>query len=304
MKDVIVIGSGFWGSAIARKLKKAGLDYTVLDNGDGHSGTRNSGAYTCLRWFDSGTILKHIPENWTKEKVRRWVTWLVKQGYLELTGQWIYNKRLKTWKRYEDCYVMRDVSRFSNRTKAIAAEVLNIEMRKDRCRVNVMRLGSPAANSFDAKYVVMATGSWTDKILERSNLPISGTTTLIGRAVLLKPNKIKLPFEWKGEVLSINTRPFKNFDLIPNAKNWWYFGATTEKEASEKAYDEMLTAAVDLVGDSAEITTVLVGFRPILDNGVRQINDRVIVATGGGRIGLALAGPAADDVVSLIKGSY
>ena len=304
MKDVIVIGAGFWGSAVARKLKKAGLSYAVVDDGNMASGTRNSGAYTCLRWFDSDTITKHLPLHWTKNKVRKWVRWLEKNDYLEPVGQWTYNKARDTWKRTDDCYLMRDVSAFSNRTKAIPGKAVAIGMHKDFCIVSLEN------NSLYGRHVVVAAGIWTDSILQKSNLPLSGVQALGGRALILKPQK-KHIFqndkydidEWKNEVISINVRPFKNFDLLPNSKNWWYFGATTEREESDKAYDEMVRAGIDLVGET-QVTKTLTGFRPIMPEGVKRINDKVIVATGGARIGLALAGSAADDVIKLIKESW
>jgi glycine/D-amino acid oxidase-like deaminating enzyme len=298
MKDAIVVGSGFWGAAIARKLKNEGMDYAVIDHGDLRSGTRNSGAYTCLRWFSSGTVTKQLQPTWTKEKIEAWVNWLVRQEYLESVGQWIYHKRLDTWKRYDDCYLMKDVSLFSNRTKYVLhAKVYCIDQKKDHCVV------ATDSGMYKAHQVVLATGAWTDELLKLSGLSPIGVTVINGRAIIVEPTDkiIRKRIEWNNEVISVSVRPFKNYDLLRNAKDWWYFGATTERSESESAYSEMLGAAALVLGENVKVKRTLTGVRPIYSGGVVRVSERIIAATGGGRIGLALAGPAAEDVISLLK---
>lgn len=296
VKDVIVVGSGFWGAAIARKLNKAGMDYTVIDDGHIDSGTRNSGAYTCMRWFSSGTIAKQIPDDWTKQRIEKWVNWLINNKYLEPVGQWVYNKSRDTWKRYDDCYLMKDVSAFSNKTKHVVQDSV-VRIKDGRDCVVYLKQGTP----IKAKYIVLAAGVWTDEILKNSRMNEIGVESLNGRALLIEPTKLRNDVKWDKEVISVNVRPFKNYDLLKNSKNWWYFGATTEKPESEKAYDEMLGAAQLLFGGSVNIKKILLGRRPVYNGGVVKVTDRIISATGGGRIGLALAGPAAEDVVNLIN---
>src|ERR1044072_4169908 len=297
MKEVIVIGNGFWGSAIARHLRKAAIDYVVLDNGDLSSGTLNSDAYTCLRWFGSGTVTKHLPQGWTKERIESWVNWLIRKKYLEQTGQWVYNVRLDTWKRYEDCYLMRDVSTFSNRTKAHPKNITKIEDVGDCCKVYT------DTGFIRCHKIVLATGVWTDDILKASGYAPIGVTSLNGSALLVEPlqKRISKMVNWNGEVITINVRPFKNYDLLPNSKNWWYYGATTEKPVSEKAQEEMMRSLELVFGGNVKVKKTLTGRRPMYVGGVVKVSDNIVVATGGGRIGLALAGPAADDVLSILK---
>lgn len=298
--DVVVVGSGFWGSAIARQLKKAGLNYVVLDNGDLSSGTRNSGAYTCLRWFDSGTVTKHMPLEWTIERIEKWINWLHHNEYIEPVGQWIWNKMAGgRWTRYHDCYLMKDVSAFCNKTKAKSAIVDKVEDKGKSCVIHT-NFGKVKAGM-----VVLATGAWTDSILQASGFAGIGVEGLTGRAILVNPleSEIKKQLQyWKGEVITINIRPFKNYDLLPNSDNWWYFGATTEKILSDKSYDEMLSSLSTVFGESNVIVKkTLTGVRPVFDQGISRVSGRIVAATGGGRIGLALAGPAAEDVLKIVK---
>jgi glycine/D-amino acid oxidase-like deaminating enzyme len=226
------------------------------------------------------------------------VNWLIRNGYVESVGQWIYNKQLDTWKRYDDCYIMRDIHAFSRKIKPTDDSVVQIKEKKDRCSVN-LHYGSP----IEAKTVVLATGAWTDKLLKDSSLDPIGVEGLGGRALIVEPSDkvIRKRIEWAKEVISVSVRPFKNYDLLANQTNWWYFGATTEKDESEKSYAEMIGAAKLVLGENVKIKETLFGVRPIYNGGVRRVSDRVIAATGGGRIGLAIAGPAADDVVRLIR---
>ena len=301
MKDVVVIGAGFWGAAISRKLGRAKLTYTVIDNELPIGGSRNSGAYTCLRWFSSGTVLKQLQPTWTKDRIEHWVNWLIRQGYLESVGQWVYNKRLDTWKRYDDCYIMKDVNAFTNKTKNLYHDrVTHIKQKDDYCQI-YMNASSPVK----ARHIVLATGAWTDNLLSQSGMNPIGVEGLNGRAIIVEPEfkVIKKRIEWAREVISVSVRPFKNYDLLPNSKKWWYFGATTEKTESQKAFDEMIGAAKLVLGPDVRIRGTVTGVRPIFGKGVVKVSERIIAATGGGRIGLALAGPAADDCIRLLKES-
>ena len=132
---------------------------------------------------------------------------------------------------------------------------------------------------------MLAAGVWIDTILKNSHMNEIGVEALNGRALLLEPTEITSKIEWNKEVISVNVRPFKNYALLKSSRNWWYFGATTEKPESEKAYDEMLAAAELILGGSVRIKRILLGHRPVYNEGVKKVSDRVIVATGGGRIG-------------------
>jgi hypothetical protein len=123
--------------------------------------------------------------------------------------------------------------------------------------------------------------------------------------MLLKPDpkalRKRCP-DWDGEVATVIVRPYKNFDLLPTNNHSWYYGVTTERQESEKAWDELAEAATYLVGAQGTVLHAVRGFRAVCIDGKAKValvspKRRVIAVCGGSKVGLGLAGVAADSVM-------
>ena len=69
----------------------------------------------------------------------------------------------------------------------------------------------------------------------------------------------------------------------------WKIGDTAEKKPNEKKLENLRTVGKMVLEDYQEIA-VTAGFRPVLDRfTVEKVSSRIIIATGGHRLGLGLA---------------
>src|SRR4051812_2831382 len=75
--DLIVVGGGFWGCAIANRAVEAGLDVHLIDNGYEKSGSRNASGLANRNWFASP---KGLPYWWTNRDTFDAFHWIGRMG--------------------------------------------------------------------------------------------------------------------------------------------------------------------------------------------------------------------------------
>lgn len=288
VRDLLVIGGGFWGTAIALRASEAGLDTEIIDSNDPKSASRNAAGIVCKHWYKQSTILGMTPSDW--------------QGHVEVgmeflnrfsisrTGEEFFSYQNKNRKLREDCYLLNSPTEVLSAFPRTVARCESIAERVGQVRVTT-NLGQVVG-----KRICIAAGAMTDSILVANNLPTVGVKPLRGRAITAEVSTaLDVPCTYMS-------RPYTHWTL----RNWpggrVRIGDTVEKrlDRGDDPLNEPCRLLGELCSDVANIT-VLDGVRPVCKEFVvRKVSDKIIVATGGHRVGLALAGYVADRVMTLL----
>ena len=282
--DLVVVGAGYWGSAIAEAAEERGWRTLVIDDGDEEGASRNSAGYVRWEWLEGrlGTIL---PAWWDDEAKRASMELLPRWGAAGVT-EMIHSYRTDQWSEAPGLFV---VNPWDVLHKSHTARVRLVNRTPAGWQV-LTSLG----DVIPAHRVVIATGVWTDPLLEASGLEPLGVEQLIGSAVLARG-------ELDHHVVAYNTRPYHNVTA-----RRWSNGRIRVGETVSRVYPDSHLGA--LVNDAYRLFPKLSGFEPILGRRpalpvatVKELGDGLVVAVGGHRIGLALAGGIAQKVMEVLS---
>lgn len=276
--DLLVVGAGFWGSAMARYAQRKGLSCVLADSREPGGASRNASGYFSPRWYKDRLAAERAAE--TAEALGVSLT-LSRATLVPLAGS----------SKPRD--VVPDLYTFSREDVLFAPDLEE--------RVALLTPGDQCvtARLKDDRFVIaravyVAGGVWADKLLRASGLEPLGVTTLAGSAaVFAQPHS--------GPPLWIQTNPYQHV-----AVRSWGLGmrvcATLERnaEATPSARAKLLATArkhIDITGEPRWEY----GFRPVLKEGptVRAVHPRVVVGNGGGRIGAVWAFAAAEQAFRL-----
>jgi glycine/D-amino acid oxidase-like deaminating enzyme len=295
--DLAIIGGGFWGTACALMAREAGIDAILIDDGAPWSASRNAAGMVHPDWFKGGTIGKLIPASWSGRDIGESLQWLMKYG-LQRTSELFRGPagdRLRN-----DAFMMLDVPGFLAMGKPRKGNVTHLH-----------RYGSnrPADQKYwrifgeygelgfiDARRVIVAAGVHTDTLLDNSSMRKIGVERLRGRGLVIKPKMATasvstFPFRWQ-------TRPYVSYTLRPwgmdGSEPIMRFGDTTEPQAGKKGALTELRGYLSQIVGSYEELEVHDGQRPVCEQfTVAKVAPALVVATGGHRVGLGIAGTAA-----------
>lgn len=288
MKDLIVIGGGFWGTAIALVASESGLDVEILDSNDPRSASRNAAGIVCKHWYKQGTILGMTPADWVghvdigMEFLRRFS--------INRTGEEFFSYQNKNRRLREDCYLLDSPGSVLSAFPRTIVRCESIVEAKDHVRI-ATNLGQVVGNN-----VCVAAGALTDAILASSNLSTVGVRPLRGRAITANTSTLlDVPCTYMS-------RPYTHWTLRKWPGGRVRIGDTVEKrlDKQDTPLNEPRRLLSELCSDVANVI-IVDGTRPVCDEFVvRKVSSRVIVATGGHRVGLALAGYVAERVAVLL----
>lgn len=301
MLDTVVIGGGFWGTACASKLSTQGREVLLIDSKHENAASRAAAGIVCLHWYKQETILKMLPAWWSTKLAQVGFEWLEAAG-LRHTGENFLNQSGKANRgKYEpklrkDCYLIPSCSAVLSLYPRQQAEVETL------CKVtNGWQLKIKNSDPITARNVVIAAGVFTDELLRRSGMPLVGVKPLIGRAMVAQVSKdFTTP-------LTVMTRPYTQYTLRPwgdtQRSNQVRLGDTVEKsDALFQKNNETLIALFQQFTAKPKVVNILKGFRPVRDKIIADlVDDGLIVATGGHRVGLCLAGGVAHHVAGLLR---
>ncbi|UDL16199.1 hypothetical protein SEA_KOZIE_3 [Microbacterium phage Kozie] len=286
--SVGVIGNGFWGSAIARRLREVGHDVTVYADPATPGASFAAAGLVKLGWYRTDTVRRIVGDAYTVEEIEDGFTWL--QGHIGVTTahETFINQMRGTRRQTEEAHL------------ADPAEVM---IRPDAGRVLSLQplLGAVAVETArtvtEHSHVVVAAGAKTDEVL--GGLGYTGVTPLHGRAAMFDAPE---PEEGSTGLLSVMTRPY-NHVVIRRLRGRWRAGDTVERggRIDPKRIAEVIQTAGRYFEGMRDVE-VIGGDRPVCPDGlqVREITPGIIAATGGHRVGLGLSGAVALHVERLI----
>lgn len=293
MDDLLVIGGGFWGRAVALEARKHGFKVRLLDSGAPTAASRNAAGIIQMGWFRGDHMRRYLGADLTARDADAGVEWLMAYGILHQTGELYHNYRtLAPFKFRPDCYLLDSLAAFMD---LIPAETATIQRLR---KID----GGWEAESLDSWYesrqVVLALGAATDVLLQASGLQIAGIRPLRGRALILRhPTPPEVPMTW-------TVAPYRDWTARAWGEGTLRIGDTVERTAHNTTILAGLRTFVQQQPELAGAVEcgLLDGNRPLGDTMlVRQWEPGLIVATGGHRVGLGLAGGVAKKVMRLLQ---
>lgn len=282
MSDVIVVGAGFWGSAITRELRERGHGVTLIDSMDPRSGSRNA-AWTCQPWvYHSPRFRSLLPEGW-RLKLEDSIQWLVDQMGATRVQEEFQNLPRMTPPR--PGHVVLNLVPGQGMVEPDECMLVSA-IERDGGRWYV-------TNDMSTDWLVLATGYETDKLLERSELPQLGVRAVPGHGLLIRA-------PWEGGQREFLTRPYTKYTIRPWTGGLHHLGDTAGRSGPEP----LVELADRLFGSGGwSLEADLYGYRPQLPQyTVREHAPHLIVATGGYRMSLGLCGLAAWIAADIIDG--
>lgn len=282
--DLVVVGGGYWGSAIARAGRKRGWTTMVIDDGDEEGASRNSAGY--VRWeYLTGRLASILPPWWGEDSQAASIAHVAELGASSL-AEAVHNYRTDSWSEVPGLLLvnpwevlMRDLTarvRLVNRTPA-GWQVLTNQ-----------------SDIIPAHRVVIAAGVWTDALLQASGLEELGVDQLVGSAILADGDIGPM-------VETYITRPYHEVTA-----RRWQGGRVRVGETVSKTYPDAHLGT--LISEASRLWPHLRSYQPIMGRRpvlpvatVKELGDGLVVAVGGHRIGLALAGGIAQKVAEVLS---
>lgn len=293
MADVAVVGAGFWGSAVARLARERGATVELIDDGNRLGASRNASGYLREDWLHSETVTKHFPDWALGKRLEEGLTWAVRQGAKAVTEQF-HNVPRGTTRNRDGLYMMSDPYSVMDEPTVHG----KVERLERHGKLGCWLVHVEGREPITASYVVLAAGAWTPGLLKASGLPPLSVAPLIGRALLCS--------DVEGAPDGVATymlRPYRDVSVRTWTDGSLRIGETLERyELRPKALGD-LVAVMQAFYPSARIKQVLEGWRPeCVEPTVRQIAPGCVAAVGGGRVGLLLAWPAANEAFRQLAG--
>lgn len=285
--DLIVVGGGYWGSAIAHEAGQRGLDAAVLDDFNPASGSRNASGIIHPKTYGSKLFRHFMPPDWTKEDLAASFEWLKRHcGAVETV------EHFTNWQRQDLGVRPLPVGLYLKDNDALLGlvEPFNDRVERiERCDGDWILNGL-----YRAPRLVVAAGPGTDAVLALAGAAPLGVTALFGRGLAIRG---ATPYP---SPLVVQTRAYRKFETRP-----WHdlirVGDTAEVKPDEAKYRDELRAVADWVAPGSETVKWFEGYRPVCEQfTVRLVGDGLVAATGGHRMGLGLSGLVANKALGLL----
>lgn len=282
--DLVVIGGGYWGSAVARLARATrGWSVVVLDDGDDEGASRASAGYVRWSWL-SGQLGGIVPD-WWEDAHTAWSRDLLKDwGAREVT------ERAEDYKgNSSERSGLFLVNPWEVLSRDFTARVQRVERRPDGWDVL-----TSLHDAIPAQRVVIAAGVWTDALLSASGFKPLGVEQLTGSALIFAG-------ELDTEARSYMTRPYHHVQMRRWRPGQVRVGETVSKEYPDNKLGALIAEAGKLYPQGRN-PAIVTGRRPVLPRAtVAELGDGLVVAVGGHRIGLSLAGGIANHVLEVIS---
>ena len=285
--DLIVVGGGYWGSAIAHEAGQRGLDAAVLDDFNPASGSRNASGILHPKTYSSPLFKKYMPADWTKADLLASFEWLKRHcGAVETV------EHFTNWTRPDLGVRTLPVGYYLPSNEALTGlvspfnEVVESIRREDGLwTVNGM---------YRAPRLVVAAGIGTDAVLALAGVAPIGVTALFGRGLGVRGTTSH------PSPLVVQTRPYRKFETRPWG-DLLRVGDTAEVKPDEAKYRAELRAVADWLAPGSETVEWYEGYRPVCEQfTVRLVAEGLVAASGGHRMGLGLSGLVAVKTLSLL----
>lgn len=286
MVAVAIVGAGFWGSAVSRLLIERGIEHVVIDDASPTGASRNAAGICKLSWYRQTTVRKMIDGVFTYADFAAGWEWLGEQVKIAHTPEVFVNAGRGTTTFHHDNYLADPADLL------VPARLHTVE----RLHVGAFFVDIEGPD-LRAETVIVCAGAHTDDLLERSGL---GRPTQVqglwGRAIRFDCDD----YDDTPQCLTVMTRPYVHY-TYRHMDGRIRGGDTVERGArNDKRLDDLIaTAAANYPG--MRNVDGFGGIRPVCPQMfVGRVHPRVLVATGGHRVGFGLAGAVAQRVGALL----
>lgn len=287
-----IIGNGLFGSIIARKLRKEGIDVAVFASNSENlpRASECSAGLWKDTWInkairqqvvDSYDLLSELIDGSIEEKV-------------------MHNKNTQkeeTFFHVPPSSILVEANRIG--------KILKIEDCGESMKLWFHDPKVPSTGLYSCDYVVVAAGAFTDDLLSISGLPTLGVDRYWGKCFFSS----EVPTISKLRVWA----PYKQSMWFPvnNELSYISDGATVKNPKQDdaritKVTDRLIENLIAIGADPSRVVGTKEGFRPFLSKGidfVTKVHSRVIVATGGRKNSTVLCGYVAKKAFELLKES-
>lgn len=289
VNDLLIIGAGFWGAAVALKARAAGLNITILDSQEPGAASVNSDAI-----IDPAAYARtdRLPPGW-RERVPASIEWACGAfGARPVPGIF--------WNQYQ--------GRAPRPTRDLVAVDLGFALPKFRAwmrKITHLQWDGEAwcaSGGHRSRRVALCAGAWVDDILVASGLPPVGVSRLFGRGWVVEGEpRPEVGLErGSGRVLEVMTAPYVKVMVRGWPGDRWQVGSTAERTPDAKHRERLLRVAGMVFEEGWTIVDEMQGWRPVTPQCVvREVAPGLVVATGGHRMGLGLAGLVGEEVLRL-----
>ena len=312
MKDLVVIGAGFWGHSTFIKARERGLNCLLVDSQEDLAASPNATGLVALSWYKkSSSLSKYLPEEWTYERIVQAFEWVKDFGNLDETGFVFYNGTTEEYKDKEGCYLLPEDSPLLDFSPYGEEELLFGEKVTKLSEVEGgLRVHFDGGAYVDAEKVMLAAGVWTDRILRASSMRQTMVECLLGRAFLVDVENKDLP---EDRPLKVMSAPYQ-FTWIRPQYGGYRTGDSVEEigcpeevefqtPLDQTKYESKFLDPVRDRAEEVEIQGIKQGIRPSTESVICDVWDdkgNLVVATGGGRVGLALSGIVSKTALELL----
>lgn len=293
MYDLIVIGAGFWGTVTAVEARRKGVETLLIDDGNPQGASRNAAGIIQESWFRQGTVRRFTDGVFTRADVGYGVDWLRENAGLNQTGEVFTSYSNTVPRSRDDVYLIPTTGSVLSLIGDRIVDTVKSVSRGDwgSWRVSTVRC------EYTARRVALCAGAWTDEILRSSGFDTTDVKPLIGRALLFRAPACG----WDIPHTHLR-RPYNHLTIRPYL-DLYRIGDTVERASSAedgKGYQELESHIKSVLGDF-RVERKLLGVRPVCDKMVvAELAPRLTVATGGHRVGLALAPAVARNTLRLL----
>jgi glycine/D-amino acid oxidase-like deaminating enzyme len=303
--DLIVVGSGFWGTAIALEARESGMNVAVIDDGNRFGASRAAAGFINPDWFKGKAIRSHFPADWSGDEHLEGFAWLHERVELTHTGELFKNlvRGNGEWKWRPGLWVMNSpLDLLQLWPEVIPGRVSSFVRLGDTWRV-FWPEENGYINMITARKLVLATGAATDGLLEANGFEPVGVSSLWGMALIVERSG-----DWDARPSTIMYRPYKSWTVRPVGPGLARLGDTVEGwlpgsvhlEESKNALTE--GAKMFWPHGNFVVHDWVRGARPTSEHYIVKLHGHdFVVASGGHRVGLVLAGAVAQKVVSMLS---
>lgn len=279
--DAVVIGSGYWGAGIAAHLADAGKSVLVVDDGDAKSGSRNASAICDPAAYESSVFKKYWPPDWDASDLDYSLNWLLAHGGRKVRENF-WNRFAGTAPRdgaeaiYLDC---PEPLMMTPRSVKRAARVVGGESGFGGVTVEF-----DYSTITRTRQLVVAAGRRTDEVLTSLQLKPVGVRSLFGRGIVARGTPVT------DTPVSVMIAPYRKHTVRDWPGGLFKVGDTAEEKPNDKKLEDLRTVGRAVLAGYEEVQ-LNEGYRPVMDRfTVEKVAPNVVVATGGHRLGLGLAG--------------
>ncbi len=282
MYEVVVVGAGYWGTAITLTLRQAGHEVLCLDSG------QPGGASRVAAGLVRQTTLEGLNAPWWTTRHSQACQNFVQEPWMQSAEEDLISVYAPSPRRRGGLWLADSAGFLS------LAQASHVQVKELRVEPGGWRLLCAGQAEIVCQTVVLATGYGSDALLAASGLPEFNITPSPGCAWVSPASQrldrpVTLAYRLPGDT---RTRTATVRNWTPGSH---YAGSTTEPRSQEQL--EKLSDLLSLSGSLGE-ATLLRGIRPVLPQFlVEQIRPGLVVATGGGRNGLASAAGVALQVL-------